>query len=185
MSKIAIVFHSGRGHTRKVAESVAFGCGGSLLEIDSEGCIGDSMWQCLAESDAIIFGSPTYMGGPSWQFKKFADTSSKPWVTQAWKDKISAGFTNSASINGDKGSTIQSLFTLSQQHGMIWVGMGMKASNNKTATREDINNLGGYAGLLTTTPSDATIDEMIPGDLATAGAFGRRVFDIVAHWSRK
>ena len=33
----------------------------------------------LAAADAVVFGSPTYMDGPSWQFKKFADASSKPW----------------------------------------------------------------------------------------------------------
>ena len=31
------------------------------------------------------------------------------------------------------------------------------------------------AGLMTATPSDASIDEMVPGDLATARAFGARV----------
>ena len=36
-------------------------------------------WETLAAADAIIFGSPTYMGGASWQFKKFADASSKVW----------------------------------------------------------------------------------------------------------
>jgi multimeric flavodoxin WrbA len=34
----------------------------------------------LAAADAIIFGSPTYMGSASWQFKKFAEASSKPLV---------------------------------------------------------------------------------------------------------
>jgi NAD(P)H dehydrogenase (quinone) len=41
------------------------------------------------------------MGGPSWQFKRFADGSSKPWFAQVWEDKIAAGFTNSASMSGD------------------------------------------------------------------------------------
>ncbi len=42
------------------------------------------------------------MGSVSWQFKKFADASSKAWFTMAWKDKLAAGFTNSATLNGDK-----------------------------------------------------------------------------------
>jgi NAD(P)H dehydrogenase (quinone) len=62
-------------------------------------------WATLNDADAIIMGSPTYMGSVSWQFKKFADASSKPWFSQAWKDKIFAGFTNSATMNGDKLST--------------------------------------------------------------------------------
>ncbi|MGS0754938.1 flavodoxin family protein [Roseateles sp. GG27B] len=184
MSKIVIVFHSGYGHTAKIAEAVAEGSGGTLLAIDAEGNIAPTDWDVLAAADAIIFGTPTYMGGPSWQFKKFVDASSKPWYGQVWKDKIAAGFTNSATLNGDKGSTIQSLFTMSQQHSMVWVGMGMKAPNDKGATRDDINNLGGYAGLLTTTPSDASADEMVPGDLATARVFGQRVAAVVERWVR-
>ena len=35
-------------------------------------------WDRLKAADAIIFGSPTYMGSVSWQFKKFADASSRP-----------------------------------------------------------------------------------------------------------
>ena len=58
--------------------------------------------EALGAADAIVYGSPTYMGGPAWQFKKFADASSKAWFGSAWKDKIGAGFTNSASVNGDK-----------------------------------------------------------------------------------
>ena len=120
------------------------------------------------------------MGGASWQFKKFADASSKPWFMKQWRDKLAAGFTNSATLNGDKFSTITYLFTLSQQHGMLWAGMGMHASNAKASTRSDINNLGGYAGLITASPSDASPDEMVPGDLATARAFGERVAEAAA-----
>jgi hypothetical protein len=72
------------------------------------------------------------------------------------------------------------MFTLSQQHGMVWVGMGMQGPNAKHHTRDDLNNLGGYSGLITTTPSDASPDEMVPGDLATARAFGQRIADVTA-----
>jgi len=65
--------------------------------------------------------------------------------------------------------------TLSQQHGMFWVGMGMRAPNAKKHGRDHINHLGGCAGLITATPSDASTGEMVPGDLATARAFGLRV----------
>jgi multimeric flavodoxin WrbA len=180
MSKIVIVFHSGYGHTKKIAEAVAEGSGGALLAIDAEGNLPEGGWELLAGADTIVMGSPTYMGGPSWQFKKFADTSSKAWFTMAWKNKIAAGFTNSATLNGDKFSSLMYMFTLSQQHGMVWVGMGMQGPNAKHHTRDDLNNLGGYSGLITTTPSDASPDEMVPGDLATARAFGQRIADVTA-----
>ncbi|MBK8107517.1 MAG: flavodoxin family protein [Betaproteobacteria bacterium] len=180
MSKIVIVFHSGYGHTAKVAQAVAEGSGGSLLAIDAEGNLPAGGWEQLAAAKVIVFGSPTYMGSVSWQFKKFADASSKPWFTQAWKDKIAAGFTNSATMNGDKLSTLHYLFTLSQQHGMLWLGTGMMPSNSKAAARDDLNYVGSSSGLMTTTPSDASADEMVPGDLATARAFGQRIAQSVS-----
>jgi len=177
---IVIVYHSGYGHTTKVAEAVAAGSGGTLLAIDAEGQLPAGGWERLAAADAIVFGTPTYMGGPTWQFKKFADASSKVWFTQQWKNKLAAGFTNSASLYGDKGQTLQYLFTLSQQHGMLWTGSGMLPANTKAATRNDVNHIGSSLGLMTATPSDASVDEMVAGDLATARAFGRRVAESAA-----
>jgi NAD(P)H dehydrogenase (quinone) len=176
MSKhIVIVYHSGYGHTHKIAEAVAEGSGGSLLAIDMEGNLSDEGWDKLARADAIVFGSPTYMGNVSWQFKKFADASSKVWATQGWKDKIAAAFTNSASVAGDKQTTLYTLFTLAQQHGMLWAGTGMMPSNKKASTRDDVNYLSSFAGLATATPADASTDDMVPGDLRTAVLFGKRV----------
>lgn len=172
---IVIVYHSGYGHTRRVAESVAEGSSATLLPIDTEGNIPDHGWELLAGAHAIIFGSPTYMGNVSWQFKKFADTSSKVWASQGWKDKIGAAFTNSASIGGDKQMAIASLFTLAQQHGMLWAGMGMMPANVKASTRDDVNYLASFAGLATATPADASPDEVSPGDLRTAYLFGQRI----------
>ena len=184
MAKIAIVFHSGYGHTRRMAESVAAGAGGELIAIDAEGNLSKAQWATLGATDAIIFGSPTYMGSVSWQFKKFADASSKQWFSQAWKNKIAAGFSNSASMNGDKLSTLHYLFTLSQQHSMIWVGTGMMPSNSKAATRNDTNYLGAYSGAMAQSPSDASPDEMLPGDLETAKQFGARVAEVASKFSR-
>ncbi len=178
--KIVIVYHSGYGHTKKVAEAVAAGSGGALIAIDAEGNLPESAWEQLLAADAIVFGAPTYMGGASWQFKKFADASSKPWFGKAWRNKLAAGFTNSATLNGDKFSTLAYFWTLSQQHGMLWAGIGMHASNAKASTRDDLNNVGGYGGLLTVSPSDASPDEMVPGDLATARAFGQRIVEALS-----
>ena len=183
MSKIVIVYHSGYGHTKKAAEAVAEGSGGTLLAIDAEGNLPEGGWEQLAAASAIVFGSPTYMGSVSWQFKKFADASSKPWFSQQWKNKLAAAFTNSATMNGDKLSTLHYLFTLSQQHGMYWVGTGMMPSNSKASTRADINFVGSSSGLMTATPSDASVDEMIDGDIATAKKFGERIKEAAAKFA--
>jgi NAD(P)H dehydrogenase (quinone) len=175
MSKIAVVYHSGYGHTQRMAEAVAEGAGAQLIAIDAEGNIPDAAWETLAQADAIIMGSPTYMGTVSWQFKRFADASSKPWYVRAWQDKVFAGFTNSATMNGDKLSTLHYLFTLAMQHGGLWVGTGMMPSNKKSADRNDVNYVGSFSGAMAQSPSDASPDEMLPGDLETARLFGQRV----------
>ena len=183
MSDIVIVFHSGYGHTTKVAEAVAATSGAQLLAIDAEGNLPEGGWDALAAAKMVVFGSPTYMGTVSWQFKKFADASSKPWYSQVWKDKLAAGFTNSATLNGDKHSTLHYFITLAMQHSMVWVGTGMMPVNNKAATRNDINNVGSSSGLMTATPSDASVDEMVPGDIATAKAFDERLKAAVARFA--
>jgi len=181
MSKnIVIVYHSGYGHTKKVAEAVAEGSGGALIAIDAEGNLPEGAWDKLATADAIVFGSPTYMGMVSWQFKKFADASSKPWFGQAWRNKLAAGFTNSASLNGDKGETLHYLFTLAMQHGMLWAGTGMMPANHAAATRANVNALGAFAGAMASSPSDLPPDQMVEGDLVTAHAFGQRVVEALA-----
>ncbi|SEK00040.1 flavodoxin family protein [Paraburkholderia diazotrophica] len=185
MSKIIIVYHSGYGHTKKLAEAVLAGTldGGADARLIAVGELDDAGWAALDTADAIIFGAPTYMGGPSADFKKFADASSKPWFSQKWKDKIAAGFTNSATMNGDKFSTIQYFVTLAMQHSMIWAGTGMMPSNTKAATRNDLNYVGGFTGLLSQSPADATPEEApLPGDIETAKVFGARIAAVTARW---
>jgi len=173
-----VVFHSGYGHTKRMAAAVAEGAKASLLQIDADGNLSDHAWANIEAAHYIIVGSPTYMGGPSWQFKKFADASSKPWFADLWKDKVFGGFTNSASINGDKLATLQYFSLLAAQHRGIWVGMGMKSSNTKASQRDDINRMGSFLGPMAQTPADAAPEEMSSGDLETAGMYGARVAEI-------
>lgn len=184
MSKVIVVYHSGYGHTQRMAQAVAEGAGAELIAIDAEGNVPDTAWDRLAAADAIIFGCPTYMGNASWQFKKFADASSKVWFARGWSEKIFGGFTNSASLNGDKQVTLQWLQTLASQHGGIWVSLGLPPSSAKASTRADLNALGGSVGALAATPVDASAEEMLPGDLATARAYGERVAKVAARLGR-
>ena len=184
MPQIAVVYHSGYGHTQRMAQAVAEGAQAELIAIDADGNVPEAAWDSLAAADAIILGSPTYMGTVSWQFKKFADASSKAWYSQTWKDKLFAGFTNSAAINGDKGSTLTYLFTLAMQHGGLWVSQGIMPSSNKASRRDDPNYLGSYAGAIAQSPADAGAGEMAAGDLQTARAFGERVAQVAARYQR-
>lgn len=182
MSTIVVVYHSGYGHTQRMAQAVARGAGAHLLAIDADGNLPAGGWDQLAAADAIVFGTPTYMGNVSWQFKKFADASSKPWYAQAWKDKLAAGFTNSAGMSGDKQGTLLTLFTLAMQHGMIWVSQGLMPSNTKAAQRDDPNYLVSYSGAMAQSPADAGADAMSAGDLETARLFGERIAAVAARF---
>ena len=184
MADIVVVYHSGYGHTQRLAQAVANGAGARLLAIDADGNLPAGGWDQLAAADAIVFGTPTYMGSVSWQFKKFADASSKPWYAQAWKDKIAAGFTNSAGMSGDKQGTLLTLFTLAMQHGMIWVSQGLMPSNTRAAKRDDVNYLVSYSGAMSQSPADAGADAMAGGDLETARLFGERIAQVTERFKK-
>ena len=68
MPSIAIVFHSGYRHTKRMAEAVAEGAKGELVAIHAGGNFTEAQWTSLAAADAIFFGSPTCMGSVSRQF---------------------------------------------------------------------------------------------------------------------
>ena len=188
--KIAIVYFSGYGHTAKQAEAVHQGAASvpgahaASYRIDEHGDLPEAAWGEIAAADAIIYGSPTYMGGPAWQFKKFADASSKPWFGQAWKNKVAAGFTNSASTNGDKYATIAYMWTLAMQQSQVWVGLGLMPNNAKAATPADINWTAGFGGAMAVSPSDASAEEAPrAGDLAAARHLGARVAEMAGKLS--
>lgn len=175
---VSIAYHSGFGHTAVVAEAVRAGAAEAgaavhLIKVDE---ITDAQWELLDASDAIVFGSPTYMGTASGAFHKFAEDSSKRWFTDSWIDKLAAGFTNSASKSGDKLHTLQFFQTLAAQHGMTWVNLGLKPGwNTSEASENDINRLGFFSGAAAQTHNDLGPEGVHKADLATAEHLGRRV----------
>ena len=177
MTKVAIVYHSGYGHTKAQAERVFKGAqsfpGVTATLLTSDEAIANMA--PLDQADCIIFGCPTYMGSASAQFKTFIDTASKVWAKQGWKDKLAAGFTNSQGPSGDKLNTLNQLMINAMQHSMIWVGTGMMAS-------AEINRLSSYVGAMSQSPQGSK--EPLPEDLNTAEAFGRRVAECAVRWMR-
>lgn len=177
--KIAIVFHSGYGHTLRQAQAVldgAIAVPGVEAKLYPVTELNDDHWAELDAADAMIFGSPTYMGSATAKFKEFKETSSKRWYGQAWKDKIAAGFTVSASQSGDKLNTLVEMMIFANQHGMVWVGLGLlPGNNNSQGSVNDINRLGGFAGAMAQANADQGADGMLDSDLKTAAALGKRV----------
>ncbi|GAA2717650.1 MULTISPECIES: flavodoxin family protein [Streptomyces] len=175
---VSIAYHSGFGHTAVLAEAVRAGAAdaGATVHLVDVGQITDEQWELLDASDAIVFGSPTYMGTASGAFHTFAEASSKRWFTRAWQDKLAAGFTNSASKSGDKLHTLQFFTVLAAQHGMHWVGLGlMPGWNSSTASENDLNRLGFFLGAAAQSNNDQGPEGVHKADIATAEHLGRRV----------
>jgi NAD(P)H dehydrogenase (quinone) len=188
--RIAIVYHSGYGHTARQAEAVSAGveqvAGTSALLLTVEDA--QARWDDLTAADAIIFGAPTYMASVSAQFKAFQDASSHAIMSKGfrWRDKIAAGFTNSGSRSGDKLATLMQLALFAAQHGMHWVNLGLPPANNSTTgSEDDLNRLGFWLGAGAQSNTDQGPDVAPPeADLATARHLGRRVAEATLHFVR-
>jgi NAD(P)H dehydrogenase (quinone) len=184
---ISIVFHSGYGHTAKVAQLVAEGAarvGGAEVKLIPV-ADGDIPWETLEASDAIIFGSPTYNGLISAKLKQFMEDSTKTaWFQQKWRNKIAAGFTNSGAQHGDKLNSLISLALFAAQHGMIWVGLDLMPGNSSsTGSVEDLNRHGSWLGVMTQSNNDQGADQTPNhSDLKTAAYLGERVAEITQHF---
>jgi NAD(P)H dehydrogenase (quinone) len=178
---ISIIYHSGSGHTTEMAHAVARGAEATgeanvLIHVISESDFNQGRWsneailEALDTSDAIILGSPTYMGGVSAQLKAFMDATSTRYLQRKWVDKIGAAFTVSGLAAGDKLTTLITCATFAMQHGMIWAGV-----KESPVTGEGYNRLGfffGAAGVaLFEPPSEMPSAE----DKQTGELLGKRV----------
>jgi len=108
MIKVAIVYHSETGNTRKMAELIREGClkvqgvEAKVMSVD------DLDRDFLKSAQAVLLGCPTYEGSPSWQMKKFLDTvdvdlSGKlggVFVSQNWPGGGGADFAEMVLIAG-------------------------------------------------------------------------------------
>ena len=190
MTTVTILYHSGSGHTAKMAEAVAKGAGAvpgvkaNLIALQGKDIVegrykhADTM-AALDASDAIIFGSPTYMGGPSGQFKTFADATAERWFKSAWRDKLAGGFTVSGGASGDKLSTLHYFFTLAMQHGMVWIGQAENPMND-----QGINRLSSFSGVMGQAMMEPPEEAPNAADKLTGEVFGRRVAEAAKRWTR-
>ncbi|MEV7025344.1 flavodoxin family protein [Kitasatospora sp. NPDC093558] len=192
---VTVVYHSVHGHTRVLAEHVAAGArvvpGARvhLVEIRAEN-VTAGRWRdaevmaLLDRSDAIVFGSPTLMGSVSAVFKAFMEAAFTPFTTQAWKDKLAGAFTMSASQSGDKLTVLEQLAVFGAQMGMQWIGVGDMPGNNWSGgTRDDVNRLGSWLGLMSQSHADKGPEQAgSPGDLITAERYGERIARLAQRW---
>jgi NAD(P)H dehydrogenase (quinone) len=187
---VFIIYHSQYGHTRTLANEVRNGSEQeglvtSMFDIGQLQSDSDfeRLCQDAAEADTIVFGCPTYMAGPSAQFKEFMDRTSRIWYGQGWRDKLAAGFTCSGNPSGDKLNTLQSLSLFAAQHSMIWINQGHIAGPGGEGRQQDgINRAGFFLGCGAQAGQVPPDQEPGEADRATARAFGRRIARITRRW---
>lgn len=185
---IAIAFFSAYGHTEALAKAIARGArdrGATVVYVPvSE--LEDIDWPTLNNADAILFGSPTYMGGVAAPFKSFMDASSVAWYEMRWRDKLAGGFSVSSAFAGDRHNVFVQLSAFAAQHGMIWVSLGLPPGNNSSeGSMENLNRLGVYLGAAGQANMDESSDTAPPtSDRETAHAYGMRIADITQRWVR-
>ncbi|MCL9781457.1 flavodoxin family protein [Vibrio sp. S4M6] len=183
MKNISIVYFSANGATGSVADHIYQGIADSdikchLIEILAKDIVHgrythQENMSRLTKSDAIIFGSPTYMGSPAGQFKSFMDATSDCYVSRSWRNKIAAGFTVGGSLNGEQQQTLLSFFTLACQHSMLWAGLDVSQHTDSLG----LNRTGSSIGLVSCVDKDT--NEIHKNDLQTAYYFGQRIANLL------
>jgi len=186
--KVAIVYFSATGHTQLMAEKVAEGVKNvpetevEFVRIEGKDIVegrytNEALVNSLASADAVVFGTPTYMGGVSAQLKAFIDAMGGLWYTQALKGKVAGGFSHSGSPSGDKSSTLAYLHVYADQLGMFWVGAG-EFPYYMSGAKEQINRTGFFGGAVgygNAQGAPAALDE---GDALTALKYGQRIAEV-------
>jgi len=130
--------------------------------------------QDLNRADAIIFGTPTYMGCPSVEFKQFMENTGMLINHQILNNKLAAGFTYgnlSTSSGGSKHATLQTLVNFAAQHCMVWAPLGY-CPNAINRTHVDL----GLAVQSEDWPN------YMNDDFHLAGQFANNIVDAVNRW---
>lgn len=183
MKKLAVVYHSAHGNTARIAQLIVEGAGlvpgVATTLLRAEALIHAP--EQLLDFDGFVFGSPTYLGGVSGQFKSFMDATGRLWKTHALKGKLASGFTVSALPSGDKQSTLLSMFVFAMQHGMFWVGNAiLPEQHGGIPFDESANRLGSWSGLMAQAGHSGAAGAFAPGDLKTARMFGSNIAKALA-----
>jgi NAD(P)H dehydrogenase (quinone) len=187
-ANVVILYHSGFGHTGALAEAVLKGASGTpgvraqLIRTEDA----ERHWAELDAADAIIFGAPTLMGSVSAGMKQFMEKVVERYFHQRWDGKLAAGFTNSASLSGDKLNTLVDMVMFSAQMGMHWLSLGLLSGVDATHSKmESLNRLGSWLGAMAQSNVDQGPDLAPPdADRRTAEHLGRRVAEAALRWRR-
>lgn len=145
-AKVQVIFYSMYGHIYRMAEAVAAGARDAGAEVNLRQVaelVPDEILEKsgghaaratfahvpvatptqLAETDAIIFGTPTRFGNMAAQMRNFLDQTGGLWANGALVGKVGSAFASTASQHGGQEMTLVSFHTTLLHHGMIVVGL--------------------------------------------------------------
>ncbi|MGI3163848.1 flavodoxin family protein [Pseudooceanicola sp. 200-1SW] len=182
MKPLVILYWGGSQTITLTARAIAGGAAAAGAEpylVNAE-TLGEADWALLARAGAIVFGTPTYMGGIAGGYKAVLDeTGHEIWTERGWQDKLAAGFTCGIQQAGDKLATLKSLAIFAAQHAMIWVGQEVIGAP-VFPERAGLNASGTFLGLTVEQAEDGVLK---PGCEASARLFGARLAAALARWS--
>ncbi len=146
--KILVVYYTMNGHTHRLAEAAAEGARKvigakvemlrvpetlSEMELKRRGASAEAgqafanvpvcTLEELAEADAVIFGTPSYLGNMSGQMRTFLDSTGDLWRKNALVGKVGSVFVSAGSQHGGQEAGILSFIPTLLHLGMIVVGL--------------------------------------------------------------
>ncbi len=121
--RIAVVFASRTGRTRRMAEAFtegarAAGAEVTLLEV------ADAEPAALLAADAVAIGCGVHMGGPDATIREFLAGTSRLWLAGELRGKLGAAFVSAGDgARGGAELALLSILTTLAEHGMLLVPM--------------------------------------------------------------
>jgi len=193
--KVKIVFYSMYGHIYRMAEAVAEGAREveeaevELLQVPE--LVPDEVLEKsgakkareafvhvpiakpndLADTDAIIFGTPTRFGNMCAQMRNFLDQTGGLWARNALVGKVGSVFISSNTQHGGQETTIVSFHTTLLHHGMVLVGV--PSSETRQSTVDEITGGSPYGASTIAAPDGSRMPS--ENELAIARFQGRHV----------
>jgi NAD(P)H dehydrogenase (quinone) len=121
-ARVLVLYHSQRGHTKRMAELVAEGAAGVPLTEVRLKSIGEAAAEDLVWCDGVAVGSPTHMGTIAWEMKRWWDVTAQPLWPKI-EGRIGCAFTSSGGLAGGGELTCLALQIVLMNYGFLVFGV--------------------------------------------------------------
>ncbi len=115
--KVLILYYSGSGNTKKMAEAIGEAMKSSSMNVSVED-VGKCNISLLPNYDSIVLGSPTYFSNVAWQVKKVIDESIVHYRGGKLRGKVAGIFTSAGTSRDGKDCLNMLEVALGVHHGM-------------------------------------------------------------------